>query len=90
MYWERGCKNCWENFEAKKLWQFCCSKRCYLILVKKKRKIKKEENKNSFPDFKCPKCWDVTKLNFNPIFNIKEWKNFKCWCWYTRNWDITY
>jgi len=86
-YPKKVCENCWWSFSPKKKWQITCCLKCYQELVKKRTKQKKELSKNSFPDFKCPKCWTITTLTFSPISDIKSWKKFKCKCWYTRSWD---
>ena len=38
-----------------------------------------------YPDFLCPQCEKITKLNFNPKKDTVKWSAFICSCGYKNN-----
>ena len=79
------CPVCKTKFTPKTKNHTFCKRRCFKIDYNK-RLQKKNLGKN--PSFLCPKCEKVTKLNFNPKKNTKEWRNFKCsFCGYKNSFD---
>ena len=76
-------KTCKNKFKPKTYNQKYCCIECQRIAMnernKKNSKIKYEEEKRKrYPEFKCPHCNYLFKLDFNPIHNWKELKNIIC------------
>lgn len=76
---ERICKHCNKSFYAGKVKQFFCSRKCF---KQNYYHLKRIEDLNKFPVYKCPKCNNVTALTFDPSKKTRDWVNFKCpWCY---------
>ena len=69
---QKYCAYCEKPFEAKRENQKFCSRFCF-----KQSYIQNLKAENP-PEFCCPSCGSITKLNFNPRKEKELWKNFVC------------
>ena len=80
----RKCVTCGKLFKPKTVHhKFCkrpCFKKDYNKRLRKKAKV--------YPNFLCPKCNKLAKLDFNPKKNTTKWSEFVCpYCGYKNNFD---
>lgn len=76
---ERICKHCKIQFLAQKKKQYHCCRRCFKTAYYLKKRL---EDLKKFPIYRCSKCGEATKLNFDPSKRLSDWVNFKCpWCY---------
>lgn len=76
---ERLCKFCKKKFYAGKRKQLFCSRKCF---KQNYYNLKRLDTLSNFPLYRCPKCGESTKLNFDPSKKGVNWIGFKCpWCY---------
>lgn len=77
---KRMCKICGEEFNAIKVTQFFCKRRCFKkdYYLRSKQKTQQTESKPSYPIRKCAFCDAMTPLTFDPVRSPKEFDAWGC------------
>ena len=70
------CPVCGTSFVKKTKNHVFDKRRCFKIDYN--RRLRKGSGPKVYPNFLCPKCGELTKLDFNPKKNAVKWNNFIC------------